>query len=509
VALLNGSTIDGLSAGRRRVASLFHDEAKLKRSFAGGGMTLGFALAAVVVIGSGLLIHRNIQLIAENERLVVHTYQVLNRLTGIHTALTTAESSQRGYLITGQRDYLAGYEKAVPEIAVHLKEISIAVSDNPNQVSVFPTMASSVNQRLTSLATGIEILEKNGLDSARDFIRMGLGAEQMKQVDKNIETMVREEQRLLALRDEQSRASHRSTSQLAFLAAVVGLSMVLVAWYLSLREVRQRDKTAELLEARVRERTSELDAANTSLRASNRELEQFASVASHDLQEPLRKIEAFGDRLKMNRDALNDQSRDYLDRILSSASRMRTLINDLLSFSRIATRAQPFKPVDLAAVAREVSSDLEGRVQEVDGRIELGTLPAIEADPLQMRQLLQNLIANALKFRQKDIPPVVRVAAELVADDPERIRLTVADNGIGFEEQYLDRIFEVFQRLHGRNEFEGTGIGLAICRKIVERHGGTITARSKLGEGSTFIVTLPIRHTGKDETWEAANPLSS
>ena len=499
----------GQGSGHRLVASQFHNEAKLKKSFVGSGMTLGFALAAVVIIGSGLLIHRNIQLIAENEGLVVHTYQVLNRLAGIHSALTAAESSQRGFLITGRRSYLAGYEKSLPEIAVHLREISISTRDNPAQVASFPEMASSVNRRLETLAKGIETVEKIGIDAARDFVLEGTGAQQMGQVDQQIEKMVNEELRLRAERDKQSQASHLATSRIAFLTTVVGLSMVLVAWYLTLQEMRRRDQTAALLEQRVRERTSELDAANTALRQSNRELEQFASVASHDLQEPLRKIEAFGDRLKLNRETLNDQSRDYLDRILSSASRMRTLINDLLSFSRIATRAQPFKPVDLGVVAREVVGDLEGRIQQVEGRVELGRLPAIEADPMQMRQLLQNLIANALKFRQKDVPPVVRVEAETDGDDQNRIRLTVADNGIGFEEQYLDRIFEVFQRLHGRNEFEGTGIGLAICRKIVERHGGTITARSRPGEGATFVVTLPVGQTGKEETWEAASLLSS
>jgi light-regulated signal transduction histidine kinase (bacteriophytochrome) len=190
---------------------------------------------------------------------------------------------------------------------------------------------------------------------------------------------------------------------------------------------------------------------------------------------------------------------------------MRTLINDLLSFSRVATRAQPFKRIDVGQIAKEVVGDLDGRLQQVDGRVELGELPQIEADPLQLRQLLQNLIANGLKFRREGVNPVVRVDARRIDVDGQapRVELAVADNGIGFEEQYLDRIFEVFQRLHGRNEFEGTGIGLAICRKIVERHHGTITARSKPGEGSTFIVTLPLEQTGKEESWVTANPSSS
>lgn len=273
----------------------------------------------------------------------------------------------------------------------------------------------------------------------------------------------------------------------------------------------------ETLEDRVRERTAQLAESNQALQRSNRELEQFASVASHDLQEPLRKIQAFGDRLQAKYAAVLDETgRDYVERMQAAAARMRKLIDDLLSFSRITTKAQPFEPVDLNEVAHEVISDLEERIQRSQGRVEIGPLPTLDADRLQMRQLLQNLISNGLKFHKPDTPPVVQIEAE-VTDLPEHdlqpcpdssdasppalqpwVRLTVRDNGIGFEEIYLDRIFQVFQRLHGRLEYEGTGVGLAICRKIVERHGGNITARSQPGQGTAFLVTLPLRQSTTD-----------
>jgi PAS domain S-box-containing protein len=238
--------------------------------------------------------------------------------------------------------------------------------------------------------------------------------------------------------------------------------------------------------------------AEESLKRSNRELEQFASVAAHDLQEPLRKIQAFGDRLQTRcAGKLDGQSTDYLGRMLNSATRMRSLINDLLTFSRVTTKAQPFVRADLGIVAREVISDLEVQISQTGGRVDVARpLPVIEADTLQMRQLFQNLIGNALKFRKPDEPPVVVLDSKRVGS---LLEITVRDNGIGFEELYLDRIFEVFQRLHGRQEYEGTGMGLAICKKIVERHGGSITARSTPGVGTTFIVKLPVQHKGRQD----------
>lgn len=239
------------------------------------------------------------------------------------------------------------------------------------------------------------------------------------------------------------------------------------------------------------------------LERSNRELQDFAYVASHDLQEPLRKVAVFADRLKAKyAEGLGTEGLDYLGRMQNAALRMQALINDLLSFSRVTSKSQPFEAVDLNKVAREVVGDLETRIEQVGACIEVGALPIIEADPLHMRQLLQNLIGNALKFNRPEEKPIVRVTARLFTEevntpsylgDRQMMELSVSDNGIGFDEKYLDRIFQVFQRLHSRSAYEGTGMGLAITRKIVEHHGGRITARSKAGEGSTFLVSLPLQ----------------
>ncbi len=242
----------------------------------------------------------------------------------------------------------------------------------------------------------------------------------------------------------------------------------------------------------------DLKAFTAKLQKSNQELQGFVYIASHDLQEPLRKVMAFGDRLKAKcGDAFTDQGRDYLERMQKAAARMQTLINGLLMFSRVTTKARPYAPVDLAKVAKDVISDLEVRIEATGGRVELGDLPLLDADPLQMRQLFQNLIGNALKFHKEDVPPHIKIFSKNAKDGAsshsECCEITVEDNGIGFEEKYVDRIFGVFQRLHGRNEYEGAGIGLSVCRKIVERHDGQISAKSAPGQGASFIVTLPAK----------------
>jgi len=227
------------------------------------------------------------------------------------------------------------------------------------------------------------------------------------------------------------------------------------------------------------------------LERSNAALDEFASVASHDLQEPVRKILSFGDLLNTSAGpALDGHAREYLARMLSAAARMRTLISDLLLYSQVTTRVQPFVRTDLARVAREVIADLETSIAESGGRVEVGELPVIDADALQMRQLLQNLLGNAIKYRRKDTPPVVQLRCSSPRGGP--CTITVTDNGIGFNEAYAEKIFKMFERLHGRTQYEGSGIGLAICRAIVERHRGSITATSTPGQGATFTVTLPI-----------------
>jgi len=244
------------------------------------------------------------------------------------------------------------------------------------------------------------------------------------------------------------------------------------------RDISERRRTEQELQATLLE-----------LERSNRELQEFAFVASHDLQEPLRKIQAFAERLMVRSEALDESGRDYLQRMTSAAARMQALIIDLLDYSRVNSRGQPFQRVQLAEVLSEVLEDMESALERTQAQIDYVQLPTIMGDATQLRQVLQNLISNAVKFQAPGIRPVIRIYTE--HEDVATWNLCVADNGIGFDEKYLDRIFNPFQRLHSRQAYAGTGIGLAVVKKIVERHGAHITAISSPGKGSVFRITFP------------------
>jgi signal transduction histidine kinase len=247
----------------------------------------------------------------------------------------------------------------------------------------------------------------------------------------------------------------------------------------------------------MRRYAAQLEEANSALR-------DFAYIASHDLQEPLRKVRAMGSLLERHAGpALDDKARDYLNRMTAAAGRMQEMLEGLLAYSRVSTKANPFRPVSLDLLAREVLSDLEVRLKRSGGRVVIEPLPTIEADALQMRLLLQNLIGNALKFRHPDTPPLVRLSATRFEREGEAwMELCISDNGVGFDNRYIQKIFQPFVRLHGRSEYEGSGMGLAICQKIAARHGGSIRASGEPGQGAEFRVLLPELQRGQAELIE-------
>jgi signal transduction histidine kinase len=274
--------------------------------------------------------------------------------------------------------------------------------------------------------------------------------------------------------------------------------MAAAALALGWRVLHSAERNLADANVRLEAANRQLEASNLELQRragelarSNEELDQFASIASHDLQEPLRKVRTFTEQLASTEsERLSERGLDYLLRANRAAERMQGLIQDLLQFSRVTTNPRPFVPVDLGQVVAEVLDDLSVEIESAGVTVSVGELPTISADPLQARQLALNLISNAIKFRRPGVAPEVGVQAE-VAGGVAHIR--VSDNGIGFEPKYSTRIFRVFERLNGRTEYPGTGIGLALCQKIVARHGGQIVAEGRPGEGATFTVTLPVR----------------
>jgi light-regulated signal transduction histidine kinase (bacteriophytochrome) len=268
------------------------------------------------------------------------------------------------------------------------------------------------------------------------------------------------------------------------------------------KEIKIRKEAQDNLEIKIAERTKELVQKNEELELRNHELQQFSWVVSHDLNEPIRKIQIFIKIIKDLYLKADDKAIDYVDRTIKSAERMQTLITDLLAYSRLSAQVKPEK-TDLNVVLQEVLGDFDYLIERKNATIKTNELPTIDSIPSQMRQVFQNLIGNALKFSGNEEKAVIEITSETILEksiesptSPEGkfCRITVKDNGIGFDEIYLDRIFIIFQSLNDRQSYEGTGIGLAIAKKIIEKHNGLITAKSKVGEGASFIIVLPLKY---------------
>lgn len=292
--------------------------------------------------------------------------------------------------------------------------------------------------------------------------------------------------------------TYRSDLEVIITYIMVGVG---VSWLLE--QLRQQRIS---LEARVERRTQQLKIANVELKRSNKELQDFAYIASHDLQEPLRKILAFGDRLKHKYGSeLSEDANIYIDRMVNAADRMRLLVEGLLAYARVGTKAIEFSKVSMDKVVKNVLSDMEVIIAEKQAKIEVGKLHNIESNELQLRQLFQNMISNALKFHKPGQTPRIKINSQRTTmagssqGNKLYCKITIEDDGIGIPEQYNQKIFTIFQRLHGRAEYDGTGIGLAVVRRIIERHAGKIEVTSKEGKGTKFEIYLPLDQKGNHE----------
>lgn len=455
-------------------------------------VTLG--LASVILVSLNALFYWSFIKQKQTSERVNKSQQTLQKLEGILSAVKDAETGQRGYLLTGRESYLEPYNIATKTINPQIKELKKLLASDPNQQQQLSILEPLVQKKITELKETIDLKKIQDAKAAREIVLTNQGQEFMDRIRAAIQDMESKESKQLQnwLKAKEEEAQR---VQVLFL---LGIVLNLIAFYLVCHAIQQetnerRQAEASLkqlneqLDSKVQERTAELKEVNTSLLLSNRELEQFAYVASHDLQEPLRAVNSYTQLLARKYQGNLDAKADkYIGYIVEGSTRMQQLINDLLELSRVGTRCKDLKPTDCEAVLSQVLDNLKVALAENNALITHDPLPTVMGDQTQLIQLFQNLIGNAIKFRGEE-PPRVHVSA---VQQEHEWAFEVCDNGIGMEAEYFERIFMIFQRLNSRKEYPGTGIGLAVCKKIVERHGGRIWVESTLGSGTTFHFTL-------------------
>lgn len=460
-----------------------------------------------IIVGNGILAASTINSLTETQESLDNTSMLTSALSKLHLSVVQAESGQRGYLLTEDEAYLTPYYDAILQLKSQVNLVKSLTSEIDGQADEIARLLFLVDDKIAILTKTADLALKDNERRARYLLETHKGRELYEQ----ILTLVNQiEERELSFKIGQfvKLTQIKKEAKITFAVTAVTSALLIIGMFI-LTRINLRNASVyreeleyqnETLASKVAERTQELMIYSDELSRSNRELEEFAFVASHDLQEPLRKIQAFSDRLEsMFKDQLGEKGLDYIGRMKNAAQRMSNLINDLLEFSRVTTRGKEFTDTDLNTVLSEIVSDLEIAIKESDAQVNIDTMPVIQADPSQMQQLFLNLLSNAVKFRRPDVAPIITVSYEhqneFSDDHNAEVAwqvITVKDNGIGFSEEYIDKIFVPFQRLHGRSQYKGTGIGLSVCRRIVERHGGMITAQSKDNEGATFIIKLPV-----------------
>lgn len=464
-----------------------------------------FVLMLVLLLANGFISYHSIRKLTLNEEKIHKTLTTLNTIKNTFSAIQDAETGERGFLISGDETYLYPYHIAIVDINVQLGHLLQLDADVQTQLPRIYMLTQLTQAKLAQLEKTIELRQQNNSEDARKLFLSDEDDALMSQIRVLVgELQQTEYNRLRKQRDEARDVQQQVILTLIF-AAAVGLILAGMVYVLVGRSLKRQRLDAEKLaltneelEAIITERTMALERYAVELQSSNRELQDFAFVASHDLQEPLRKIRSFGDLLAQKYAAQLGEGADYIRRMQLAATRMSRLIEDLLTFSRITSQPRKFQLVPLQEVLHEVLEDLYVTIEATGAEIASDPLPAIDANPTQMRQLLQNLIGNAIKFMPAGRRPVIQLRTHIFipedeTDDKSWVEIDISDNGIGFDEQFTDRIFTPFQRLHGKDEYPGTGIGLSICRRIVEYHHGTLKAHSKTGEGATFIVRLPLQ----------------
>ncbi|WP_414586559.1 sensor histidine kinase [Scytonema sp. PCC 10023] len=442
----------------------------------------GLLLALVLLFINSLVSYRNIRRLIENQRSVTHTHEVLTELEQTLSTLKDAETGQRGYLLTGNENYLQPYQRAIAQISTAIDSLTKLTADNPKYEQPLYILQQRITAKLAELELTIKLRREQGFDAAVAVVRTNRGKQLMDNIRQQIADMKALENSLLQQRAKESRASTQQTLVTFSLATAVNLALLALVYYLFRRNQLQSQQEKATLENRVFERTQKLQAAND-------DLEAFGYTVSHDLQAPLRAMHGFAEALLEDYGALLDElGKEYTRRIILSALRLEDLIQDLLAYSHLNRSELSLKVIDLTQLLSDVINEIQPEIQEKKAEIKIQSpLPQVIGHHSTLVQVITNLLLNAMKFVKVGVRPQVQVCAE---KHDNWVRLWVADNGIGIAHEHQQRIFAVFERLHGQETYPGTGIGLAIVRKGVERMQGQVGLESQLGQGSRFWIEL-------------------
>lgn len=453
-----------------------------------------FILGSFVVLLLAVLLYWRINLLVDTYRQIDHTTQIETGLEHALSYLKDAETGQRGFLLTNDSIFLEPYLGARERIDSEMANVKQLTQNNIKQQQNFASLQMLIDQRFNLLSNTF-LYRDTSSQTLHQYLRRGKLS--MDRIRYQINQMEVAERNVLKEHDNEKNRYIRLTP-LSLLFLVFAMLLIIGFSYHGLsRQLQQTRKAATDLDDLNRE----LQLKNKHLENSVEELNSFNYIASHDLKEPLRKILFFTDTLSSQKQAITDDGQSYLDKIHVAGERMKNLLDDLLTYSQASMMERKKEKIDLNAIVATVAESLSEQVKEKKATVRYNGLPHISAVPSQMQQLFENLISNSLKYSNKNRPPAINIqsrvcsrnslphAFETVHDYYHQIRFT--DNGIGFTQENAEKIFELFQRLHQRHEFSGTGIGLTICRKIVQNHDGFITAESQVDNGTTFFIYLP------------------